>query len=146
MGKNVAITTTSGIASCLLFGGQTIHSWAGIGDGRFSAQHIVSELHYNNNKKVTRRYAKKCRIRLNLYKLKYKKIVEKLYLEVNYLDQLTCTEHKLLKSTLQKETLHEIQREQNIASGLAHMTDHAFVFFKALDESLVILETHENMN
>ena len=48
--------------------------------------------------------------------------------------------------TLQKETLHEIQRKQNIASGLAHTTDNAFVFFKALDESLVNSETHENMN
>ena len=53
------------------------------------------------------------------------------------MDQLTCTEHALLKSTLQKETLHEIQRKHNIASGLSH---------KALDESLVNLETHENMN
>ena len=51
---------------------------AGIGDGRFSAQHIVSELHYNDDKKATRRYARKCRIRLNLYKLKYYKNCRKI--------------------------------------------------------------------
>ena len=53
MSKNAAMTANTGIASCLLFGGQIIHSWAGIGDGRFSAQHIVSELHYNDAKNAT---------------------------------------------------------------------------------------------
>ena len=46
MGINVAMTAITGIASCLLFGGQTIHSYI----GRFSAQHIVSELQYNDKK------------------------------------------------------------------------------------------------
>ena len=45
-----------------------------------------------------------------------------------------------------KETLHEIQRKQNSTSGLAHITDNAFVCSKALDESLLNLETHETMN
>ena len=59
---------------------------------------------------------------------------------------MTCTEHTLLKSTLQKETLHEILMKQNITSGRAHITDNTFVFFKALDDSLLNSETHENMN
>ena len=35
MGKNVAMTATTGIASCLQIVGQTIHSWADIGKRAF---------------------------------------------------------------------------------------------------------------
>ena len=35
VGKNVAMTATTGIASCLLIVGQTIHSWADIGKRAF---------------------------------------------------------------------------------------------------------------
>ncbi|KAJ8319972.1 hypothetical protein KUTeg_001559 [Tegillarca granosa] len=39
-GKNVACTATTGIAS-LNIGGRTIHSWCGIGDGRYSNSELI---------------------------------------------------------------------------------------------------------
>lgn len=42
-GRNVACTATTGIAS-LNIGGRTIHSWCGIGDGRYSNGELMSKL------------------------------------------------------------------------------------------------------
>ena len=47
-GKSVSVTATTGIAS-LNVGGQTVHSWSGIADGRFTDEEIVSRLDTDEN-------------------------------------------------------------------------------------------------
>ncbi|XP_063406721.1 uncharacterized protein LOC134690660 [Mytilus trossulus] len=47
-GKNVSVTASTGIAS-LNVNGQTIHSWSGIKDGRFSDQELEDKLNKNEN-------------------------------------------------------------------------------------------------
>ncbi|CAC5417224.1 PIF1 [Mytilus coruscus] len=47
-GENVSVTASTGIAS-LNVNGQTIHSWSGIKDGRFSNQELEDKLNKNEN-------------------------------------------------------------------------------------------------
>ena len=47
-GKSVSDTLTTGIAS-LNVGGQTVHSWSGIADGRFTDEEIASRLDTDEN-------------------------------------------------------------------------------------------------
>ncbi|CAG2223715.1 PIF1 [Mytilus edulis] len=47
-GKNVSVTASTGIAS-LNVNGQTIHSWSGIKDGRFSDQELEDKLNKNEH-------------------------------------------------------------------------------------------------
>lgn len=52
-GKSVSVTGTTGVAS-LNISGTTIHSWSGIGDGRFSNRTLLEKLsndeHYDKYK------------------------------------------------------------------------------------------------
>lgn len=51
--KTVKLTASTEIAS-LNIGGQTIHSWSGIADGRYSNDEIVDKLHKNEHFQVYR--------------------------------------------------------------------------------------------
>lgn len=50
-GKSVQITATTGIAS-LNIGGKTIHSWSGIGDGRYTNNTLLNKLQNNEHYQV----------------------------------------------------------------------------------------------
>lgn len=50
-GKSVQITATTGIAS-LNIGGKTIHSWSGIGDGRYTNNTLLNKLENNEHYQV----------------------------------------------------------------------------------------------
>lgn len=47
-GRRVALTATTGIAA-LNVGGTTLHSWSGIGDGRFSPEKLYKKLLYDES-------------------------------------------------------------------------------------------------
>lgn len=48
LGKSVVLTGTTGVAS-LNIGGVTLHSWSGIGDGRFSNEQLLQKLKTNEH-------------------------------------------------------------------------------------------------
>ena len=60
IGKQVALSATTGIAS-LDIGGQTIHSWSGIGDGRYSSDQIYHNLLTNDKYCLLLPMALKCK-------------------------------------------------------------------------------------
>ena len=58
-GKHVAITATTGIAS-LSVGGNTIHRWAGIADGRDSGERLLEKLKCNEHYHTQKHNILKC--------------------------------------------------------------------------------------
>ncbi|XP_070573995.1 uncharacterized protein [Ptychodera flava] len=91
---------------------------------------------------ATLRYRKKQNVLQKLYKKKHEKEVERLDMQVKYLEHLVATEDSL-QSSAEKETLLETKRKQNVRGGLVNITDSAFHFFEKLD---TIVRKEENMN
>ncbi|KAL3857303.1 hypothetical protein ACJMK2_011984 [Sinanodonta woodiana] len=62
------------------------------------------------------------------------------------LDTLIQHESDLIETSEDKVSMTEIQRKQNVRSGLCCVSDKAFHFFQELDKVIRKLETVENVN
>ena len=95
---------------------------------------------------ATTKYNKKQSIRRNLYKSAKAELVERLDLDVKYLDKLVTNYHEIVASTSDPASLEETKRRQNAIGSLTNITDLAFNFFTNLDKTIRSLETRENIN
>lgn len=94
---------------------------------------------------VTLRYRKKQAVRRNRYSQKACARVQQLDREVRLLDQIVATESELMETSVDKASLDETKRKQNIRGGLTNISDPAFHFFKELDHRIAQLENQFNM-
>ena len=82
----------------------------------------------------------------NLYKPSKKQETANLREQLELLQQLEATEHNLLESSIDKDSLTETIRRQNVRKGLTNICDSCFNFFLLLDKKIRILETSANLD
>lgn len=110
-------------------------SVGGVGKIRYIAGWCIHKLKKNRKKKI-----------INImYNRKKVKEMENLLTEKELLEHLEASESEL-EYSVERESLKEIERKQNIRKGLTNVTDKCSAFFQKLDSKIRSLQTHKNLD
>ena len=94
-------------------------SEGGRGKIRYIAGWCIHKLKQNRKRKLVQ----------NLYNRKKVMLVEQLIIEKTMLEHLEVSEHELLETSSDLQSLQEIIRKQNTRRGLTNVSDICFNFF-----------------
>lgn len=89
---------------------------------------------------------KKRKVIKDLYKVKKREECSRLRHQLDLLHHLEASEHQLMQSSNDKESLEETSRGQNVRKGLTNITDQSFNFFMLLDKKIRLIETSTNID